>query len=1581
MSNTGNIVLSKMLDRLLAGLMSGPNMNCRPHKSRQRVDLTHLARLQDATPEQTLLALLDSESCARTVAKVKPPKKWKSDDDQPTPAEKSWIDQSALLTKLRVIADDARTYENDTGVHALSIGFPLLSLPPGSFTGGPRNSTRRILAPIAFIPVALLLKGGATPSVEIACRGEGADRVLPNTALLSWIEQQTGKAYRTDAFEDEEGVDPWREIRELAQHVADAMRIELPVLPSGDGPNPATASDRDVNDPSLFGDSLKTTAAPQTPVLRHPEEPNSSASDPALASTSEPGSGVHGAPVQQPPSADPSTPGQSPILNLSPAPHADDDSATPSILLSAVLGLFPTAHQGLLRDTHAMLGQTAPPSGPIQNFLASGIDFDAPTIVTPLPGPQPKASRTVADEKLAAAADPCQSRAVALARQAAGLVIHGPPGTGKSQTITNIICDHLARGLRVLLVCEKRTALDVVADRLEHMGLRSLCGIVHDPQRDQRDLYKSIHEQLADLPEAKLHPRADGELAKADAELQQLHDELAGYHKSLMEPAPGGGPSFHELMGRWMSFRGESPVRLDDSKISGITVELLESNQTALAELFERAAKVNYFKNPWTKCAGIALADFLSRQMSVARTALSRILAAADAADATADDRIPPFTANVPLQRQAAARVELANHLAESIPHARAAGLAPLAAADISVVRKTKQRIDSAAGEIKIFRAGPIDSPLIAFIEPSIPKVKRDLLAVNQYLAIAGKWWSFFAFKTKSEASAVLKKFALPLSSADAGRIKDFLLGLESRLVLSALLGETKLASDERIEQCLQSAAQWLPLLEKIATDPALSGIGPIFAKLYAACGFVENGFESAHTATHAGSELPASAGSDAETSGASPHINEPPESSEVASESPSPDVQNKTADFLQGLRLCGPRADSIVRLEEELAASTLFAPNWLAETSSSLRAGKLAHDTAAALSDHLDELEGVLRVRAARASLPAALAPAADQILAQAITADDAVAALQQKVLSQEITHRLRENPTLQSIDGHRVESGFDRFRELEEQKKRLVRDVILHHWISRQKGRLLAGTGSRLNSTGADLRRRLISRGERAMRLRQVIAIGRTIEGGDPLFDLCPAWMASPETVAQIFPRSPLFDVVIFDEASQCRLEEALPVLTRGRRLVIAGDPNQLPPTRFFESGLVQSEEEDPQTDQELFETQQGEIEDLLSAALNLSIQQCYLDVHYRSRNADLIEFSNRNFYARRLQAIPGHPSNRSRFSPLTLYRVDGTYSKRRNEAEADRVVQIVYDLLKRASPPSIGIACLNLPQRDLITEKLDDRAAEDADFARRLAAARSRKGQGSFEGLFVKNLENVQGDERDDIIISTTYGPDINGKFYRRFGPLGMAGGGRRLNVLVTRARNEVHLVTSIPPESYRSLPAVPEGQSATGAWLLFAYLKYAEELAALYGNEVTSGSNAESSTQEQPATVNVLPSRSPSLFSKSLAESLAASPKIGSDVHWGNDGFSVDLALHHPQRPGDVTIGVLCDGCRYTAAEDALVWDIFRTSILTGQGWKLRRIWTPHFFRDPQGNVTTIEKSVKEFVMTEKPADALPTMSPF
>ncbi len=650
----------------------------------------------------------------------------------------------------------------------------------------------------------------------------------------------------------------------------------------------------------------------------------------------------------------------------------------------------------------------------------------------------------------------------------------------------------------------------------------------------------------------------------------------------------------------------------------------------------------------------------------------------------------------------------------------------------------------------------------------------------------------------------------------------------------------------------------------------------------------------------------------------------------------------------------------------------TLFTTEFQEKLIRDAESGRSPTKATDELLARFDSQEHVLRVKNGLAAFPGPWRQAIEPLIRQLVAGEAGCEILSKALLTARLSSRIKTNKSLLLNDGARLQNSFDRYRQLDNQKRDLAQKVIQHCWVSKQKERLLASTGSRLSGEGAEMRRRLTLRGEKALRLRQVIALGQHIEGGDPLFDLRPAWMASPETVAQIFPRQALFDVVIFDEASQCRLEEAFPVFLRAKRVVIAGDPKQLPPTRFFESAIAVSEDDDIETDQDLFEKQQGEMEDLLSAALNIEIEEAYLDVHYRSRNSDLIAFSNVSFYHSRLQPIPGHPANRVRYAPVTLNRVNGVYKDRSNVVEAEKVCSIVRDLLKRAEPPSIGIACFNITQRDLIIEKLEELAGKDAEFAKSLAVARDRRSKGSFDGLFVKNLENVQGDERDHLIISTTYGPDSNGRFFRRFGPLGRAGGGRRLNVLVTRARDEVHVVTSIPENIYRNLPPLLPGAVPGGVWLLFSYLNYAEALAALYEKE---HSRCEQAISRKDVQVHVREARFPSLFAEALADRLKHRHRIGSDVHWGNDGFCVDVALHHPQHSEDVTIGVQCDMNRFSQAADPVEWEIFRNAVLESQGWKMHRLWTPEFFRDHQKVTRKIVADVEEFLANEPEKDAI------
>ena len=232
-----------------------------------------------------------------------------------------------------------------------------------------------------------------------------------------------------------------------------------------------------------------------------------------------------------------------------------------------------------------------------------------------------------------------------LARTVAGLVVHGPPGTGKSQTIANIVGDHLLRGQRVLVVSDKRTALDVVADRLSHMGLGGLVAVVHDPGRDQRELYRSVREQLENLADRKTDSKAERELARIDRQLDAMRQELTEARHSLHSPAVAGEPDFHELLGhlRSVELDGEAKA-VYDKAASEVSVSRadLEIYGRDLHDVFNKAEAVEFASNPWSQCVGITLGDFLARSGNEIRDALRRCLAVAVEADGGLIVNMPP---------------------------------------------------------------------------------------------------------------------------------------------------------------------------------------------------------------------------------------------------------------------------------------------------------------------------------------------------------------------------------------------------------------------------------------------------------------------------------------------------------------------------------------------------------------------------------------------------------------------------------------------------------------------------------------------------------------------------------------------------------------------------------------------------------------------------------------------------------------------------------------------------------------------------------------------------------------------------
>jgi len=1493
-----NRILVTLLERLRSGLLDGPGLNCRPHHSRQRIDLTSFEKLGADSTAQIVRSLLGDERSAAINVKVVPAPAVSDDSSGRTgdtikPADSadvmpngtsssgnprdykrwsqadknsSYYQQQALLRKLKTIADDAQIHEQDTGADVLHLGFPLLHLPPGAGAGF--SARKRILAPVCLIPVALTLKLGTRTTVELKCTADESDRILPNTSLLAWLEN-TGQRPPDSLLEDGQA-DPWQFISQMVAWLSETIGIAASAVFAGPLP--------DV-------ENFQFVVAPSAA-----------------------------------------------------------DGETPLIISAAVLGLYPVNRQALIRDLEAMVeGHSL--DGPVRSFLDSEATLEATTYEyeaveqSSAPAELASSEMSAVNERLIAPADPCQARAVRLARKTTGLVIHGPPGTGKSQTITNIVGDHLLRGQRVLVVSDKRTALDVVADRLQHLGLGSLVAVVHDAGRDQRELYRRVRAQLENLSDVRTEATAERELSRIDSQLDAIRAELCDAWRELHAPASAEEADFHHLMGAWQGVELTDEARAVYESAAGsdaVSLAELESQGHNLHDILKKAEEVDFPTNPWSQCVGISLDDFLARSGDELRGVLQQCRQQASAADDSRRATIPAFRTDIDLGVQAEAREATARLLESLLSRADQQVVSRWLQAEPELRQHARPRLLQAAPFEQVLRREPLDAELHYQWGQSLPdttELARQIESLARYLRDDTIWKRALAFTAWSRSEKLLFHYGLPGGRDSARRLHGFLQGCQARRALRALnaslLGR---ASDDNdgvnhddapLTAALDTHHRMVAMLGQ-ADEPALQPLR----------------------------ECIAAALTDRE----------------------------QAEQLLDGLQHSRARADAAVTLEATLRDSGLFRPSWLVQVHAHLCQGRKAIHAIESLVESFPTCESIVRLQSALSRLPKPLGDVTAQLLRQSVPPAQGFAALEKLAWQRAVRVRLATSQPLARLDGQRLNNLISRYRELRGVKHAQVGAAILHRWTELQKSRLLAATRSRLNSLGAEVRRRLTGQGQRATRLRKAIEMGGQIEGGDPLFDLCPVWMASPETVAQILPRLPMFDAIVFDEASQCRLEEALPVLLRGRRVVIAGDIKQLPPTRFFETTLITSEEDEAESPQDWFEQQQSEVEDLLTAALNLQIEQCYLDVHYRSRNADLIEFSNDRFYASRLQPIPGHPQNRASFAPITLYHANGLYEERTNRIEAEAVCRVVHDLLRRAEPPSIGIACFNTDQRDLILDCLDELAEKDADFAGRLAQARARKGQAASEALFVKNLESVQGDERDHMVISTTYGPNSAGRFYRRFGPLARAGGGRRLNVLVTRARHEVHLVTSIPAAVYRGCPPLSPEQIPNGGWLLFSYLNYAEQLADRYADvrrllEERDLPDDPTQLPALPATVTMRPSSTPSSFAMSLATRLAEQNGFRSQVHWGNDGFCVDIAIGHPRYLEDVTIGVLCDFNRFHRATDPIEWEVFRAEVLENQGWRLERVWTPQYSRDPTSALQRIAKSAAEFLKNEDAKNAL------
>lgn len=554
-------------------------------------------------------------------------------------------------------------------------------------------------------------------------------------------------------------------------------------------------------------------------------------------------------------------------------------------------------------------------------------------------------------------------------------------------------------------------------------------------------------------------------------------------------------------------------------------------------------------------------------------------------------------------------------------------------------------------------------------------------------------------------------------------------------------------------------------------------------------------------------------------------------------------------------------------------------------------------------LKDNLEKLKEYILFNNEKSTLEKANVGNLVELSLNKLVSDEDLVNLYKKEVNYNLAMiRISNDNDLNLFSGTKENDVIESYRKLiNEYNELTLREVA---------ARLSKSTSSFFNSNNTKLSNefvilnKAISNGGRGISLRNLFDSIPNI-----LRELCPCFLMSPLSVAQYLdPKNEHFDIVIFDEASQITTSDAIGAIARGNSAIIVGDEKQLPPTSFFQANT--SDEED-------FFIEDGE--SVLMDCLNISMPKKYLSWHYRSKDESLIAFSNASYYDNKLLTFP---SPNSINGALTYnYVSDGIYENRRNKREAEEVIKEVVRRLKdkELSKKSIGIVTFSIAQQSLIEEKLQEALRKDHKFEE---AYYSQK-----EEMFIKNLENVQGDERDVIIFSICYGPAKDGKVSLNFGPLSTNGGEKRLNVAVSRAREEMVIFTSLRSEMIDLNRAQNNGSRG-----LKEFLEYARR-----GKNYILIKNGD----QKEYKVGI---------EKYIAQELN---KRGYETHInvGTSDFRVDIGVVDPNDKSKYCLGVLCDSKSYVESKTAKDRNVTQKAVLNRLGWKIIRIWSLDYFDSP------------------------------
>ncbi|MDO5522832.1 MAG: DUF3320 domain-containing protein [Bacteroidia bacterium] len=1054
--------------------------------------------------------------------------------------------------------------------------------------------------------------------------------------------------------------------------------------------------------------------------------------------------------------------------------------------------------------------------------------------------------------------DVSQMNAVLSAQNGESFILHGPPGTGKSQTITNIIADALFREKRVLFVAAKKAALDVVYNRLEQIGLGPFSLELHSNKSKKSDVLSQL---AASLDVSRKFDPIDFQ-READR-LNQAKNAIGSYAEVLHQKQPVGWSLYDDI------------VQLETLKSNGfpknlIPEEVLNQLNPALWQNWEdwlfqfksiitqiTHPKENPFSRFKTEEFSSATTDFIIRQTPLLAPAIATLKNKTSTAQSALHF---PFSVETGKQLNAFAIIAM---ILSELPNA------PVNFCRNYSSKENREIFDEWRTHFQKYQTA-LQQLLSAFNRNVL---ELDVSALELQWKQAGQKWFLPRLIKKNKLKKQLELYKKSKWDNEAQVEKffaEYASWKEEKLLLSRERFDwikKSLKSLYREEETdLPQIEKRTAILEKIIQQCTVWGINSFdsWMKFWA-----QNNIESTDEII-----LPKS------TILSDFIINQ------QALQQQLTDYANATGINFNQIAADAVWFDESIGLAEQLTAHLPQLNAWINYKRIVAEGEKLS------LQWFIGDFEK------------------------QVFPTTDAADYFHFTAHSSLARNIIARNEPLHLFNATLFENKIEQYKQIATQFRELTRKELLLKLTSQVPNT----TREAMQSSEIGILQRAIKNKGRAMSIRRLFDQIPTL-----LPRIAPCMLMSPISTAQYFDvDANHFDLVIFDEASQLPTCEAVSALARAKQAIIVGDPKQMPPTSFFSTTKI---------DEENIEIE--DLESILDDCLALSIPSLHLLRHYRSKHESLIAFSNANYYDNKLLTFPSADDISRK---LSHHPVPGYYDKgktRQNKFEAEAIVEFIKNHFRHSAnhTKSVGVVTFSQAQQNLVEDILQQAFMLDSQL--------EQLAMESNEPLFIKNLENVQGDERDIILFSVCYAPDSEGKMSMNFGPLNRNGGWRRLNVAVTRARYEMHVFATVRSEQIDLARTSSEGVAG-----LKSFLQYAES-----GHLPISSDNRNSISSDTKSLASVV---SQKLVERGL--------KVKSNI--GTSGFKVDVGVVHPNNPHQYILGILIDGKYYFDAQTTNDREMVMPSVLRVLGWNIFRIWTMDWIENADRIADTIAAKVEE-----------------